>query len=158
MTIHFNTIGVPGPTGPAGAAGAAGPKGDTGATGATGPKGDTGATGAAGAAGADWSPSVGALTSSSGSVAVDFSTHSNFAYTTAENSTLAAPSGGTAGQTGTIVVTQGATPRTLAYASAYKWPGGVVPVLTASAGAVDVISYYFADATHVYCSLAPGFA
>ena len=97
--------------------------------------------------------SVTALTSSSASVAINLATNCNFSYTTVENSTLAAPSNPVAGQSGSIVITQGATARTLAYNTFYKFPGGTVPTLTATASAVDTFVYYVESATRATCQL-----
>jgi len=40
--------------------------------------------------------------------------------------------------------------RTLAYGAAYLWPGGVVPALSATAGAVDIVTW-LCDGTSMYC-------
>jgi hypothetical protein len=53
---------------------------------------------------------------------------------------------------GTLVikVIQDATgSRTLAYGSAYKWAGGTAPTLTATANAVDLLTFY-CDGTNLY--------
>ncbi len=55
-----------------------------------------------------------------------------------------------AGQAGQIVVTQSATGSdTLAYGNQFKFTGGVAPVLSTGANAVDILSYYVSDATHI---------
>jgi hypothetical protein len=96
---------------------------------------------------------VTALTSSSASIAINLATNNNFSYTTSENSTLAAPSNPTAGQSGIITITQGATPRTLAYNTFYKFAGGTVPTLTTTASAVDVFAYYVTSSSAATCQL-----
>jgi hypothetical protein len=96
---------------------------------------------------------VTALTSTSNSIAINLATNCNFSYTTTENSTLAAPSNATAGQSGIITITQGATVRTLAYNTFYKFAGGTVPTLTATASAVDTFAYYVESATRATCQL-----
>jgi hypothetical protein len=96
---------------------------------------------------------VTALTSSSASIAINLATNCNFSYATTENSTLAAPSNPTAGQSGIITITQGATARTLAYNTFYKFAGGTVPTLTATVGAVDVFAYYVTSASAATCQL-----
>lgn len=96
---------------------------------------------------------VTALTSSSASIAINLATNNNFSYTTSENSTLAAPSNPTAGQSGIITITQGGTPRTLAYNTFYKFAGGTVPTLTVTAGAVDVFAYYVTSSSAATCQL-----
>ena len=71
-----------------------------------------------------------------------------------ENSTLSEPSNPVQGQSGCIVITQdAATPRTLAFDTFWKFPGGTVPTLTATAGAVDVFTYYIESATRATCAL-----
>lgn len=96
---------------------------------------------------------VTALTSSSASIAINLATNNNFSHTTSENTTLAAPSNATAGQSGIITITQGATARTLAYNTFYKFAGGTVPTLTATAGAVDIFAYYVESASRATCQL-----
>jgi hypothetical protein len=96
---------------------------------------------------------VTALTSSAASIAINLATNNNFSHTTSENSTLAAPSNATAGQSGIITITQGATARTLAYNTFYKFAGGTVPSLTATVGAVDVLAYYVESASRATCQL-----
>ena len=96
---------------------------------------------------------VTALTSSSASIAINLAANNNFSYTTVENSTLAAPSNAVAGQSGVITITQGATPRLLAYNAFYKFPGGTVPTLTATGSAVDTLAYYVESASRATCQL-----
>ncbi len=94
-----------------------------------------------------------ALTSSSASIAVNFNLANNFTHTTTENTTLANPTNMTAGQYGVIVITQGATPRTMAFGSYWKFSAGTVPSLTAVASAVDVLAYYVESATRITARL-----
>ena len=102
--------------------------------------------------------SVTALTSTSNSVAINLGVSNDFTYTTAEASTLAAPTNAIAGQKGRIVITQGATPYTLAFDAKYLFAGGVRPALTSTAGAIDYLSYDVLDANHILVALAKGFA
>tara|TARA_R110000868_G_scaffold31576_1_gene115597 strand:- start:329 stop:1162 length:834 start_codon:yes stop_codon:yes gene_type:complete len=91
-----------------------------------------------------------ALTSSAASIAVDASASNNFTHTFTENTTLANPSNLVAGQSGVIVFTQHASsPKTLAFASYWDFPGGTVPTITASNSAVDVLAYYVNSATSI---------
>jgi len=84
----------------------------------------------------------------------DFAGGNNFSVTLAGNRTLANPTNQTAGQSGTIVVTQDATgSRTLAYGANWKFPGGTAPTLTTTANAVDVIAYYVESATRITARL-----
>jgi len=102
---------------------------------------------------------VSPLTSAGGSIAINLAATNNFAHTLTENTTLAAPSSPTAGQSGQITFTNHASaPKTLAYSSFWKFPGGTVPTLTATNGAVDVLSYYVCSAGFATCSLMKGIA
>jgi hypothetical protein len=96
---------------------------------------------------------VTSLTSSGASIAINLATNNNFSHTTTENTTLAAPSSPVAGQSGVITITQGATPRTMAFNTFYKFPGGTVPTLTASASAVDVFVYSVDSSSRATCQL-----
>lgn len=98
------------------------------------------------------------LTSVSASVAVDMSLNNDFALTTTENTTLANPTNAVAGQKGRIVITQGATARTMAFGSYYKFPGGTDPALTTTAGAIDVLFYEVKSSTEILCNLVKAFA
>jgi hypothetical protein len=93
------------------------------------------------------------LTSSGASIAINLATNNNFSHTTTENTTLAAPSSPVAGQSGVITITQGATPRTMAFNTFYKFAGGTVPTLTATASAVDVFVYNVESSTRATCQL-----
>lgn len=96
---------------------------------------------------------VSALTDGA-TITPDFSAANNFSVTLGGNRTLANPSNLTAGQSGTIVVTQDGTgSRTLAYGSNWKFPGGTAPTLTTTASAVDVIAYYVESATRITARL-----
>lgn len=80
----------------------------------------------------------------------DFAAGNNFSVTLGGNRTLANPTNLTAGQSGVIVVTQDGTGgRTLAFGSNWKFPGGTAPVLTTTASAVDVISYYVESSSRI---------
>ena len=94
-----------------------------------------------------------ALTSSAASIAVNLNLANNFTHTTTENTTLANPTNMTAGQYGVIVITQGATPRTMAFGSNWKFSGGSAPSLTATASAVDVLAYYVESASRITARL-----
>ena len=72
----------------------------------------------------------------------DFNDSNNFSVTLGGNRTLANPSNLTAGQSGSIFVTQDGTgSRTLAYGSYWDFAGGTAPTLTTTASAVDRIDY-----------------
>jgi len=102
---------------------------------------------------------VTALTSSSGSIAINLAATNNYSHTLTENTTLAAPTNPVAGQSGCIVFTQHASsPKTLAFNSFWKFAGGTVPTLTASNGAVDVLTYYVCSSGFAVCQLIKGVA
>lgn len=82
---------------------------------------------------------------SGATVTPDFATGNNFDLALGVNATLANPSNLTAGQSGVIVITNGAY--TLAFGSYWKFPGGTVPTITQSA--VSVIVYYVESATRI---------
>ena len=72
----------------------------------------------------------------------DFADSNNFSVTLAGNRTLANPSYLTAGQSGSIFVTQDGTgSRTLAYGSYWDFVGGTAPTLTTTASKIDRIDY-----------------
>ena len=64
------------------------------------------------------------------------------------NRTLANPTNILAGTTYCLKVTQDGTgSRTLAYGAAFKWPGGVAPVLSTAIGAIDILTFISFDGT-----------
>jgi hypothetical protein len=82
------------------------------------------------------------LTSTSASIAINLERSNNFNHTLTEDTTLAAPTNVVAGQSGIIHFTQHASAaKTLAYNAFWKFAGGTVPTLTATNGAIDVLSY-----------------
>lgn len=84
----------------------------------------------------------------------DFSAGNNFSVTLGGNRTLANPSNQTAGQHGSITVTQDGTgSRTLAFGANWKFPNGTAPTLTTTASAVDVIAYYVESASRITARL-----
>ena len=73
-------------------------------------------------------------------IATDGNEGSMYTVTLAGNRTLDNPTNTISGQRLTWIITQDGTGgRTLAYGTQFKWPGGVAPVLTIAAGAVDKI-------------------
>lgn len=83
-------------------------------------------------------------------IALDLSLANNYSVTLGGNRVLGNPTNEVAGQPGQIVVTQDATgARTLSYGTNYKFAGGTPPVLTTTAGAVDILSYYVESATRI---------
>lgn len=97
--------------------------------------------------------SVVALTDAS-SIATDMALGNNFSVTLGGSRTLANPTNLTAGQHGSIVITQDGTgSRTLAYGSYWKFANGTAPTLTTTASAVDVLAYYVESSTRITAKL-----
>jgi hypothetical protein len=77
--------------------------------------------------------------------------------TLTDNRTLDNPTNLKAGATYIWYIKQDATgSRTLAYGSAFKFPGGTAPTLTTDANAVDILTGV-SDGTNVHCNLAGDF-
>jgi hypothetical protein len=167
VTGATGVVGVTGATGVQGAVGVTGATG-VGTTGATGPQGVTGTQGATGPTGPQ--PSGAAILANTQSftganritptaltdaatVSVDLNTRNNFTLTINGNRTLGNPTNVVEGQAGVIVITQGSTGGTLAYASYYDFPGGTAPTLSVGVGKVDVLCYYVQSSTRLACRM-----
>ena len=76
-------------------------------------------------------------------ITVDLTSGIHHSVTLGGNRTLSATNSGSAiGQSGSIFITQDGTgSRTLAYDSAYKFPGGTAPTLSTAANAIDRLDY-----------------
>ena len=95
----------------------------------------------------------------SASIAPDFAAGNNFGVTLTGNTTLAAPTGGLAGQSGVIVVTQDATgSRTMAFNSYWKFANGTVPTLSTAPNSVDVLVYFVESLTRISVTALKGMA
>ena len=91
-----------------------------------------------------------ALTDAS-SIATNLALSNNFAITLGGNRTLANPSNITAGQSGSIFITQDGTgSRTLAFGTNFKFVAGTAPTLSTTAASVDRIDYVVASATKIH--------
>lgn len=91
-------------------------------------------------------------------VAVDFNAGLNFKLTIGGNRTLGAPSNAKPGESGCILITQDNTgSRTLAYNSAWKFPGGA-PTLSTAANTIDMITYVVDSTSVIRATLLKGFA
>ena len=100
-----------------------------------------------------------ALTSSSAHIATDLSLNNIYTHTLTENTTLDNPTNIVAGWQGSFQFTNHASsPKTLAYGSFFKFPGGTVPVLTATNGATDTLFCSARSATFIEANLVKGFA
>ena len=94
---------------------------------------------------------ISALTDGS-TITPDFAVANNFSVTLGGNRTLANPSNLTAGQSGSIFISQDGTgSRTLAYGSYYDFAGGTAPTLSTTASAVDRIDYVVRTSTSIHC-------
>ena len=90
-----------------------------------------------------------ALTSAA-SVTIDMADSNHFSCTMAHNITFANPSNLTAGQTGSIFLTQDGTgSRTASWGSYWDWAAGTAPTLTTTAAAVDRIDYVVRSASSI---------
>jgi hypothetical protein len=77
-------------------------------------------------------------------------TESRFATVTlAGNRTMAAPGNAVVGSMVLIVKQDATGSRTLTWNAVFKWPGGVAPVLSSAANAIDVFSFVY-DGTNFY--------
>ena len=91
-----------------------------------------------------------ALTSAS-TITIDMALSNNFSVTLAHNATFANPSNDTAGQSGSIFITQDGTgSRTASWGSDWDFAGGTAPTLSTTAAAVDRIDYVILDASNIH--------
>ena len=81
----------------------------------------------------------------------DFAVTNNYSVTLGGNRTLANPTNITAGQSGSIFVSQDGTgSRTLAYGTNWDFAGGTAPTLSTAASSVDRIDYVVRTATSIH--------
>ena len=73
--------------------------------------------------------------------------------TLGHNATIADATNHASGGVYIMRVTQASAPKTLAWSSGYKWPGASAPVLTSTAGAVDIFTFV-SDGTYMYGSFS----
>ena len=84
-------------------------------------------------------------------ITIDMADSNNFSVTLGGNRTFANPSNDTAGQSGSIFITQDGTgSRTASWGSDWDFAGGTAPTLTTTAGAVDRIDYVIKDASNIH--------
>jgi len=90
-----------------------------------------------------------ALTSAT-TITIDMADSNNFSVTLAHNATFANPSNDTAGQSGSIFITQDGTgSRTASWGTDWEFAGGTAPTLTTTAGASDRIDYIIKSGTSI---------
>jgi hypothetical protein len=91
-----------------------------------------------------------ALTSAT-TITIDMADSNNFSVTLAHNATFANPPNDTAGQSGSIFITQDGTgSRTASWGTDWDFAGGTAPTLTTTASAVDRIDYVILDASNIH--------
>ena len=84
-------------------------------------------------------------------VTPDFAASNNYTLTLGGNRTIANPTNLTAGQSGSIFLVQDGTgSRTAAWGSYWDFAGGVAPVLTTAANAVDRVDYVVRSSTSIH--------
>ena len=87
---------------------------------------------------------------SSTAITIDMSTAQNHSVTLAHNTTFDI-SNGTAGQTGSILVTQDSSgSRTASFSSKFKFAGATAPTLSTTASAVDRIDYFIVSSSLIH--------
>ena len=90
-----------------------------------------------------------ALTDAS-SIATNMALSNNFSIQLGGNRTLSNPSNITAGQSGSLFITQDSSgSRTLAYGSYFKFVGGTAPVLSTGAASIDRLDYIVKNSTEI---------
>ena len=93
-----------------------------------------------------------ALTSA-GTVAWNANTAQVATLTLGHNATMASATNHASGGVYIMRVTQASAPKTLAWSTGYKWPGASAPVMTSTAGAVDIFTFV-SDGTYMYGSFS----
>ena len=84
-------------------------------------------------------------------VTPDFAASNNYTLTLGGNRTIANPTNLTAGLSGSIFLVQDGTgSRTAAWGSYWNFAGGVAPVLTTAASAVDRVDYVVRSASSIH--------
>jgi len=105
-----------------------------------------------------WSAAATVVLTPGTNVAVNMSSGFNFSLAMGGAYTLSNPTNTKDGQGGYIYIVQDGTgSRTLAFGTNWKFEGGVDPVLSTAANAVDVLTYQVRSSTFIVASLAKGF-
>ena len=93
---------------------------------------------------------INALTSAA-TVTIDFNAGNNYSITLGHNVAFANPTNQTAGQSGSIFLTQDGTgSRAPTWGTDWDWAGGTAPTLTTTASAVDRVDYIIAASTKIH--------
>jgi len=105
-----------------------------------------------------WSAAATVVLTPGTNVAVNMDLGFNFSLAMGGNYTLSNPTNTKDGQSGLIYIVQDGTgSRTLAYGTAWKFEGGVDPVLSTAANSVDVLQYQVRSSGFIVASLAKNF-
>lgn len=105
---------------------------------------------------------VSALSVSANAIAVDLSLSNNFTVTLQATTaqTLSNPTNMVVGQTGSIIITQNATPSTLSYGSYWKSIDDVAmaspPAVSTTASVINVLNYLVVSSTAIWFKLNKG--
>ena len=84
-------------------------------------------------------------------ITIDMADSNNFSCTLAHNAAFANPSNLTAGQSGSIFLTQDGTgSRTASWGTDWDFAGGTAPTLTTTASAVDRVDYVVLDSSNIH--------
>lgn len=106
-----------------------------------------------------WSAAGTVALTDAATVAVDFSAGLNFTLTIGGNRTLGQPSNQKVGQSGFIRIQQDGTgSRTLAYHADWKFAFGTDPILSTTAGAIDILNYEVTGANEILAVLTKAIA
>jgi hypothetical protein len=92
---------------------------------------------------------IGALTDGA-TITPDFAADCNLAVTLGGSRTMANPINITAGQSGSIFISQSTGSHTLAWGSYWDFAGGTPPTLSTAAGAVDRVDYIVRSSTSIH--------
>lgn len=95
-------------------------------------------------------PASAALTSTSNSTAWNLDNAVIATYTAVENTTLANPTNIAVGTYIFIHTQHASSAKTLAFGNLYKFPGGIVPVVSTGASAVDIL-VFVSNGTNMFC-------
>lgn len=109
------------------------------------------------AAGLNASGALVTVTSSS-SITIDMATGINFIVSLAHNTTLNAPTNSVGGRSGCMLIVQTAGSNTMAFNSAWKFSGGIDPVLSTAATAVDMLCWIPSGTGNFYATFTQGLA
>src|SRR6188508_1414435 len=103
--------------------------------------------------GAAWSAAASVNLPDAASVAPDFGAGLDFQWLpSSATGTINNPTNTKQGQKGVIYILQNGGFNITTWGSAYKFAGGVKPVMTAAAGACDILSYVVYSSTQIYCT------